>query len=289
MTSTLLTLRKPLPDTIVRILISVTKVTARLSITSFIVGATARDIIFENIYGIPTGIGTQDIDFGVAVASWDHYDQLKLELIKSERFTHDKKADHRLWIGEAAERMKIDLIPFGGLETSDNKIFLPPNSFRMNIAGFREAHESAHLLQIADGLQIGVVSLAGLAMLKFIAYDDKPQERQSDLRDIWFIASKYLDADNEERLYTDGEILNEPGFDVRTVGARFLGRDMSGIVTSSVREIVLTHLSESADSRGVHEIAEIIFSRFNRGGYEINGILETLRQLRLGILEENKS
>ncbi|MEN8216747.1 MAG: hypothetical protein ABFS56_10305 [Pseudomonadota bacterium] len=41
---------------------SLAEIAARLNISFFIVGATARDVILTNIYGIPTVRATADID-----------------------------------------------------------------------------------------------------------------------------------------------------------------------------------------------------------------------------------
>ena len=35
-----------------------------------LVGATARILLLENIYGLPQGRATQDVDFGVQVGDW---------------------------------------------------------------------------------------------------------------------------------------------------------------------------------------------------------------------------
>lgn len=48
------------------------------------IGATARIILLEKIYGWPPGLGTQDVDFAVQIGDWNHYGQLCELLIKND-------------------------------------------------------------------------------------------------------------------------------------------------------------------------------------------------------------
>ena len=55
---------------IISILSNITEVAKELGIPFFVVGAFARDVIFEHIHGIPTARATRDIDIGVEVGGW---------------------------------------------------------------------------------------------------------------------------------------------------------------------------------------------------------------------------
>jgi len=39
----------------------------------FLAGATARDLMLVNVYGLRPGRATRDIDFGIAIESWDEF------------------------------------------------------------------------------------------------------------------------------------------------------------------------------------------------------------------------
>ncbi len=73
MNDTLLKLQKQIPEKILETLTLVTTITEDLQIPAFIVGATARDIILEYVYQAGIRRATDDIDFGVAVESWEQY------------------------------------------------------------------------------------------------------------------------------------------------------------------------------------------------------------------------
>lgn len=288
MSDTSLTLQKRLPENVVEILTLVTNVTDEMNIPSFVVGATARDLILEYVYRTGIRRATKDIDFGVAVESWAHYERLKNALTATGKFRSDTKIEQRLWWTGSGGHMKIDLVPYGGVESPVGTVTFPPTAFEMNTNGFAEAYQDALTLQISEELPIRIVSLAGLAVLKFIAYDDRPQQRQTDLQDILFLMETYLDAGNAERLYADDNLLNDENFDLRSVGARMLGRDMAKLLTGQTRKTILKHLSESdQENSGLNKIAETI--NYREKGFEENfvAIVRLLQQLKLGITENS--
>lgn len=86
MTNTLLKLRKKIPEHIRSILMTVFGISDKFEIKAFVVGATARDLIFEYVYDAKIYRATEDIDFGVAVGSWKEYELLKKALIETKKF-----------------------------------------------------------------------------------------------------------------------------------------------------------------------------------------------------------
>ena len=85
------------------------KVSQTLSIDFFVVGATARDIILEFGYGIPTIRATKDIDLGIQVSNWEEFSRFKEGLIKGGNFTSTKQTQ-RL---KNKNGILVDIIPFG--------------------------------------------------------------------------------------------------------------------------------------------------------------------------------
>ena len=87
----------------------------------------------------------------------------------------------------------IDLVPFGDLEEVSGQISWPPDfSIVMSTVGFREAYNNSEEVRIADDLIVRVVSLAGLALMKIVAWDERRFER--DAEDLGLIMRHYLDA-----------------------------------------------------------------------------------------------
>jgi predicted nucleotidyltransferase len=226
-----------------------------MSIPFFIVGATARDILLEVHYGIGSKRATVDIDIAVFIENWDQFNHLKDKLIGANDFTPTRDI-HRLLF---KKRLPVDIVPFGGVAEKGDLIEWPPDgSFKMSVTGFRECFQHAVQVKISDKpeLSVKVVSLAGLAILKLISWDENSARRQKDASDLVFIIRNYLDAGNLERLFEEApDIVDSGDYDYEAGSARLLGRDISKIAyTSTIVKLIEILKQESQGKRG-HRIA----------------------------------
>jgi len=281
-------LRKQLPESIVKILRHVFDAADDIGTGAFLIGAAARDLIFEYVYDAKIQRATEDLDFGVAVATWDDYERLKTLLLDTKKFREDPKQEQRVWWTETSPQMRIDLVPFGGLETPESKIAFPPSGdFTMSTLGFREVSEDLWIVDISDNIRIEVASLAGIAVLKFVAYNDRPEQRYRDIQDIFFIAENYLEAGNEDRLYDseggDADLLDDENFDYRTVGARLLGRDMASLLNTDTRRIILTTLDQDPESGSLDKLNDIVNRNRFRDPERDNHTVTVFQELKSGI------
>ncbi|MDD5365145.1 MAG: nucleotidyl transferase AbiEii/AbiGii toxin family protein [Gallionellaceae bacterium] len=144
-----------------------------LRLDAFLVGATARIILLEHVFGLRTGRATRDIDFAFAVASWEEFQAIKHHLSTSSTFREVAGAAQRLIYKPTGMNHDfiVDLILFGGLENQANTIAWPPDmSIMMNVAGYRDAHASAVAVELNPGLVIPIASVPGMAVLKLFAW-----------------------------------------------------------------------------------------------------------------------
>ncbi|MBL7196115.1 MAG: hypothetical protein ISS64_07460 [Desulfobacterales bacterium] len=95
---------------------AIKSVAEELDIDFFVVGAVVRDLILGQLYGLPTGLETKDIDLGITVKDWEHYQKMKDRLISTGSFSSDEKTVHRLIYKNSCP---VDIIPFGSVETSE--------------------------------------------------------------------------------------------------------------------------------------------------------------------------
>jgi predicted nucleotidyltransferase len=204
----------------------------------FLAGATAREVILRHVFGRPAGRRTLDIDFGIAVRDWKHFETLKSSLVDQAGFTVHAHAHQRL-IYPTTPAVIVDLIPFGGVEREDRTIAWPPEEdFVMRVAGFSDGMESSVPVRIADDLVVRVVSLPALLVLKLFAWLDRKHEKR-DAPDIHTLLKDYGDAGNENRLYGEAlNILEAEGYDVEIAGARLLGGDAAAVVSADTRRRV---------------------------------------------------
>jgi len=89
--SNLLDLSAKIDPTSLALFETLSEATGSLGIPFFVVGATARDLIFELGYGLPSKRATLDKDFGVRVASWGEFEKLKESLLSSGQFKQEKE------------------------------------------------------------------------------------------------------------------------------------------------------------------------------------------------------
>jgi predicted nucleotidyltransferase len=220
-----------------------------------LVGALARDLLLELAHGIPAGRATEDIDLAVAVDSWPAYDRLKTALITGEGFRASAGQQQRI----VFDPLQVDIVPFGPIERPEGEISWPPdNDVVMHVIGFEDVYENALSIELDQNFFIKTASLAGLVVLKLIAWSDRRMEK--DAHDITVIAGNYLDAGNHTRWVTElPELLEGDEFDHESAGARLVGKDIAGIVKLPTRrylnQLLATELDESGSLTLVQSMA----------------------------------
>jgi predicted nucleotidyltransferase len=286
MKNILIDLSGKISETSVSILREIEEVSTRLDIPFFVVGATARDIILEHQFNIKPGRATIDIDIGVLIAGWDQFEMLKDELIRSARFSPSKQKQRLIY----DDNFPVDIIPFGAIEDENGSITWPPNhEIRMSIFGFQECFQHALSVKLSSypELIVKMVSLAGLALLKLISWDDNPERRSKDAPDLFLIMQHYLDAGNLDRLFDEGsDIIEEDSYDYDLASARFLGRDIGNISKPVTKAKLIEILEREANSKQGHKIViNVIQSDFYRNeSYE--RVVEYFNALLKGLIEQ---
>jgi predicted nucleotidyltransferase len=238
-------LLKPLSPLVLEPLKAVAQTANSLRLPYFLAGATARDLVLENVFGRPPGKLTRDLDFGFVLSDWKEFENLKAALISTGRFNTDRAIQRVLYQHSVDISVGVDLIPFGGVQDGSLVSWPPHNDFVMNVAGFRDALESAIQVQVEIDLVISVASLPGLIILKLFAWVDRKHEKR-DAPDILKILADYADAGNEDRLYTDElPLLEAAGFDGAIAGARLLGKNARHIASPETSASIAKMLADS--------------------------------------------
>jgi len=151
-------------------------------------GQWLRIILLENIFGLKVGRATTDVDFAFALDNWEQFRTLKTFLIANADFEESGHIAHQmlLRLPGLKHKYKVDLIPFGGIETSPDTIAWPPDmGVMMNVAGYSDALAAAVTVEVSPGINIAVASLPGVAILKLFAWADRGgKTRRTQL--TWF-------------------------------------------------------------------------------------------------------
>ena len=286
MSKTLINLSGKIDSFFLEIFKEITKVSQTLSIDFFVIGATARDIILESGYGIPTIRATRDIDFGVQVSNWEQFSRIKEGLIQTGNFNSTRETQ-RLKYKNA---LFVDIIPFGKI-ANQKKLFTWPSEHEaeMNVLGFDEAYEHSLFVRLNSDplIELRFISLAGLAVLKIIAWKDKYPLRKSDAKDLLLLIRNYLAAENENRLYNEESDIMEDDFDYERASARLLGRDMAGISYPKTLKAIMKILNQETSNQSRYRLIEdMIDFKYLENDFE--EILQLIEHLKIGILERFK-
>lgn len=217
-----------------------------------VVGATARDMIYEAAFGIAVKRATADIDFAINVHSWDTFSAMTGLLVEKYGFSKTK-SEHRL--EPPNSKLWVDIIPFGAIAGDDGTYRWPEEPEKeISVLGLQEALDSAVTCRISDDpvLDIRVVHPALLILIKIISWVDRKHYKRTDAQDVAYAMSYYVRLDNNEmRLYDEPELF-EGDFDMDTIGARLAGRDLAklapGKALNTVRTFIQAEIEIGNDS-----------------------------------------
>ena len=253
---------QPINAFILQVMREVDRVAKELGVAYFVAGAMARDILLTNVFGIAAERATRDVDFAVAVESWSQFEDIKKLLTASGLFEAAPKAAQRLYYKATpnSQGTPLDIIPFRGVEQSQNTISWPPEmAVIMNVVGYEDALTAALLVEVEPGFSLRVVSLPGLTLLKLFAWADRGAENPKDALDLVTLFRRYVDAGNQDRLYGEEiRLFESVGFDQDLASPRLLARDVCKIATPQTLQQARALLSEPS-------IADRLTGRMSQG------------------------
>lgn len=263
----------PLPAIIVDILRAVADEAEQQGIDTMLVGATARDILLKHVFGLESRRATYDVDFAVAVQDWEQFESLKAALVAGKRFKDGGRVRQRLYYkGEDGDLdYPLDLVPFGAITQGGNEIAWPPDmKVIMNVAGYDEVLKAAETIEFAPGFVGKVVSLAGFAVLKIIAWSDRGRENPKDAHDLFHLMDNYTRAGNADRVYDEQDAIEAADYDPDLAGVYLLGKDIVRLTSNTTLELLRRIVERDFDRlvtqmiksmRSVDEVHERVESR----------------------------
>ena len=256
------------------------KIADSLEIPFFIVGASARDYILEHFYNIKATRGTNDIDLGVKVESWEKFKELETTLLNSGKFQKGTKKERFIY-----NNVLIDIIPFGEISGKDNKINWPPEyEIIINVLGFDEVYKFSTTIKLSNNpiLEVRIPTLPGLAVLKMLSWKEKYPERSRDAEDLLFIMNKYEYAGNLDRFYgNEIKLLESEEYDTRLAGVRLLGKDIAKICDPHTLDYIKNIVTEETKDESKFELVLQMIGPND----DFDDTLNLLKKLQEGIFE----
>jgi len=193
-----------------------------------VIGATARDILSVAIVGAPPSRATQDVDVAIAVPSWQAFESVTAGLDRVGR------REHTFVIAG----LPVDVVPFGGIETAARTIDWRDGTW-MSTFGLREAYYASLSAMLPGGTTVRVPSVAGLTMLKLMAWSDRRLETRRDAVDLQTIIGWYATGSLLNEIYDTGiEVLEAYDFDPILASAHRLGRDIACVLGAAVPRLL---------------------------------------------------
>ncbi|OGS21128.1 MAG: hypothetical protein A3J83_00720 [Elusimicrobia bacterium RIFOXYA2_FULL_40_6] len=233
---------------LINVLSTISTIAKKLDIPFFLVGAMARDIIYEHCYEIKPPRATKDIDIGIRIPDLSKFDLLAGTLTSSCGF--DKT---NLIYRYKRNEIILDIIPFGPIANADMKIeYHPKDNIFLSVLGFEEAYRYSPAIRINDNpeLDIKIPTIPGLFVMKLISWEEKYPDRKKDAQDMLFMLKNYEFTDTDRLYESEETLLKEEKFDVHKANIRLLGRDivkMSNKKTiTKVRQILTNETSENS-------------------------------------------
>jgi len=261
----------------------ISDVANNLYIPFFVIGATARDVLLNDYYGIKTERATYDIDLGVSVENWHIFENLTASLIATGHF-NKKKPPQRLFY---KDKFPVDIVPFGRISDPKNSIKWPPNNeIELSTLGFKESYDHSVLVRLRPNpiLEVRFASLCGLALMKIISWDEKYPERSKDAKDLDFIMRNYIYAGNEERVYDEeSDLFEREDIDYEYMSSRLLGRDIALMSEPKTKDKIRNILNHQTGEQNRYKMVEDMMNSVFRDDFEEK--LNLLEELKKGLLE----
>lgn len=220
----------------------------------YVIGATARDIIMQQLLDTESRRRTKDLDIAIAIPDWDTFEQVKQKLI-ADGFEKSTDMQQRFFYGE----YELDIVPYGVVAKEDDNIYWPPEEVvAMSVKGFDEVLSEAITVSIDDEFKVKIASLHGLFLLKFNAWLDRNAKTSKDAEDMSFILSNYFMANLDREMHQ--EVYDWENFDEYIVGGYWLAHNLVALLDVNqlnyYKEVVKEELVKEEKSRLFNQMIE---------------------------------
>lgn len=224
----------------------------------YVIGATARDIIVQQLLDTASTRRTKDLDIAIAIPDWDAFEQIKERLV-ADGFKKSNDMYQRFYYGA----YEVDIVPYGVVAKKDDNIYWPPEEVvAMSVKGFDEVLSEAITVSIDDEFKVKIASLHGLFLLKLNAWLDRNAKTSKDAEDMSFILSNYFMANLDREIHQ--EVYDWENFDEYIVGGYWLAHDLVTLLNVNqlnyYKEVIEGELAKQEESRLINQMIENSYS-----------------------------
>lgn len=247
----------------------------------YLIGALAKDIWYAKRDIISRQ--TRDVDFAVLVGNQENYEAIR-NYLKEKKHFEETKVNSFVMLSPSG--IQVDILPFGEIEIDDSVTFVGGALDKIKVNGFMEVYQTGTQDLLLDtGHQFNVATLPSIVLLKIVAYDDRPEMRSKDARDIADIIHHFFDLQptliySEEHL----DLFSDDGEEktLQEISAVVIGREIKKIVSSNVglaeriQLILQTHIDQKEESPFVKNMIAQSGSNVEQTVEQLKNILQAL-------------
>lgn len=245
----------------------------------YVIGALARDTWLgqENIKTRTT----KDVDLAVFVSNLEQYETIRTKLIEDHNFRAISTNDYALLTPFG---YPVDLLPFGSIEIDDAVELEGEQATKVHVNGFKEVYqEGVTPVTFEEGFNFKVASLPSIVLLKLISFDDRPEHRTRDIRDIGLILAHYFDIESMLIYEKHNDLFAGEEIELIEIAATVIGRELRPILSQNQslknRFISILNISEKHHQR----IPELLAQNHT---FTIDEATALLQRIKNGIQSE---
>ncbi|GAC1483773.1 MAG: hypothetical protein NVS1B13_08390 [Flavisolibacter sp.] len=232
---------------------------AATNVDFYVIGAMATNIWYAGDGKI--GRETKDVDFAVLISTDEEYKAVKIFLRDNKSFIETKANWFEM---RSPTGVQVDILPFGGIEIDEGVHVDGEGLTSINVNGFLEVFNSGtEEVAIETGHQFSVATLPAIVLLKLIAFDDRPEKRFKDARDIAEVIEHYFHLQAELIYFKHVDLFSEPDDDqsLPEISAIVIGREMrditgnNAVLKDRIKQILGLHIEQKDDSSFIRNMA----------------------------------
>ncbi|MBT9484503.1 nucleotidyl transferase AbiEii/AbiGii toxin family protein [Sediminibacterium sp.] len=219
----------------------------------FLIGAQARDHWYQK--GGKTSRETRDVDFAVLVGSQEEYNQVRHYLYEHKSYQGTKDNS---FVMITPGGIQVDILPFGEIEIDEAVVMAGEGLNSIKVNGFMEVYKTGtYSIELGEGRIFKVATLPAIILLKFVAYDDRPEKRMKDAGDIANIIDNFFELQSDHIYDHHADIFTAAvdNMEMEEISAIAIGQDINSIIAENyplkarILNILDKHLALLEESR----------------------------------------
>jgi predicted nucleotidyltransferase len=180
---------------------------------------------------------SEDLDLSVAASVADAI----AAIARLPGWTPDPRQEQR-WHSPAG--IAVDIVPASPEALARGHLDWPRTGFRMSLLGMRLAFERGVGIRVAPDLAVKVIPLHVVAVLKIVAYLDRPESREKDLTDLAHVMHGYVGADSDRRFSSE---VPDDLIEFDDIAPYLLGVDVQAVVNAAEHSRVSDFVAKILD------------------------------------------